>query len=517
MPRIAAAQLSHETNRFSAVRTGLDAFRASGLAFGQEILPAARGTNSSFGGFVAGAEEQGFELFPILSVWATPSGLVTREAFETLTGALIEGLRAVAPLDGVLLALHGAMVTEEYDDADGEILRRVRAAVGVETPVAVTLDLHANISEAMVTHTDLLIGYDTYPHVDMAERAREACALLPRLVRGEVRPMAALRKPPMLPTSQRMTTDRDPMRGLIARARKLEADPRVLNVTVTGGFPPADVAEAGFSVVVTTDGDADLATHLADELAAAAWAAREGFLGGVSSWAEAAEAVAEAQRGGGAEIGTTTDRPTAPLLLVDIGDNPWTGGPGDSAEIVRFLLAERVRGAAVALVADAEAAARCHAAGEGAKVELILGGKTDRLHGEPLPVRGFVRRLSDGRYVNQGPMMAGVAVDLGPSALLACLPPELADAAEDPGEAAVTVLVTSRAETPIDLNAFRVVGVEPTELRVIGLKGKGHFRAAFEPIASRVILVEGPGITGADLSRLPLSRVRRPIWPLDPV
>jgi microcystin degradation protein MlrC len=207
--------------------------------------------------------------------------------------------------------------------------------------------------------------------------------------------------------------------------------------------------------------------------------------------------------------------PSSPLVLVDIGDNPWTGGPGDGVEIVRFLLAERVRGAAVALVADPAAAAICHAAGVGGRVELSLGGKTDRLHGDPLPVRGFVRRLADGRYVNSGPMMAGVAVDLGPSALLACLPADLAEAAADPGEDAVAVLVTSRAETPIDLNAFRFVGVEPTALRVIGLKGKGHFRAAFEPIASRVVLVEGPGITGADLSRLPLSRVRRPIWPLD--
>jgi microcystin degradation protein MlrC len=489
------------------VRTDLAAFQARGLVFGEAAVAAARGTNTCFGGFVAGAAAQGFALVPILSVWATPSGPVTREAFEELTGRLVAGLCEAAPLDGVLLALHGAMVSEEHEDGDGEILRRVRAEVGPEVPVVATLDLHANVSAAMVAAADLLIGYDTYPHVDMAERAAEAAGLLARLVRREVVPTAALRKPLMLPTSQRMTTDRAPMRDLIARAHTMESDRRVLNVTIAGGFPPADVPEAGFSVLVTTDGEPVLAARLADELAAAAWEAREGFLGGVSTWAEAAEAIRA--------LPPVTPPPGGPLVLVDIGDNPWTGGPGDGTEIVRFLLRERVRGAAVALVADPAVAVTCRAVGEGARVAVDLGGKTDRLHGDPLPVRGFVRRLSDGRYVNDGPMMAGAPVVLGLSVLLACLPPGLEDADMDPGEDAVAVLVTSRAETPIDLNAFRFVGIEPTALRLIGLKGKGHFRAAFEPIAARVILVEGPGITGADLSRLPLTRVRRPIWPLD--
>jgi microcystin degradation protein MlrC len=290
------------------VRTDLAAFQARGLAFGEDAVEAARGTNTCFGGFVDGAAAQGFALVPILSVWATPSGLVTYAAFEELTQRLVAGLHQAMPLDGVLLALHGAMVSEEFDDADGEILRRVRAAVGPAVPVVATLDLHANVSAAMVAAADLLVGYDTYPHVDMAERAREAAGLLARLIRREVRPTPVLRQPPMLPTSQRMTTDREPMRGLIARSQAMESDPRVLNVSVAGGFPPADVPEAGLSILVATDGDPALAGRLADELAAAAWAAREGFLGGVSTWQEAAAAIgAEGRRGGGAG-------PTAPPL-----------------------------------------------------------------------------------------------------------------------------------------------------------------------------------------------------------
>jgi microcystin degradation protein MlrC len=384
-------------------------------------------------------------------------------------------------------------VSEKHRDADGEILRRVRGLVGSETPIVATLDLHANISEQMVGSADVLIGYDTYPHVDIAERAEEACGVLSRLMSGQLRTANALVKPPMLPTSQRMTTDRDPMATLLAEAREAERDSRVIDVTVAGGFPPADVPEAGLSVLVTTADDTALAHRIARRIAGLAWERREQFLGGVSSFDAAAAA-----------LRALPPDPGSPIVLVDIGDNPWTGGPGDSAELVRFLLDQDVEGAAVALVADPESVEQCKSAGLGSELPLSLGGKTDGLHGPPLACIARVELLSDGHYVNAGPMMAGVEVDLGPSAVIAIGPRDL------------RVLVTGRAETPIDLNVFRCHGLEPTSLRVIGLKGKGHFRAAFEPIAREVILVEGPGITGADLSRLPFRHVRRPIWPLHP-
>jgi microcystin degradation protein MlrC len=506
--RVAAAQIAHETNAFSSVKTDIEAFRASGLHLGQEAAAAALGTNTEFAGFVTGAAQQGFDLVPLMAVWATPSGLVTREAIDYLAGLLADGLRRVlaeGPLDGVLLALHGAMVTEIDDDGEGFLLQTVRDVVGPDTPVVATLDLHANISRRMVELADVLIGYDTYPHIDMAERGEEAAAVLGRLIRREIHPTSALRKPPMLPTSQRMTTGRMPMRALIERALMQEEDPRVINVTVAGGFPPADVEDAGFGILVTTDDDPELAAELANDLASEAWSLRDGFLGGVSSFEHAAELIRSLDSEEDVEMPVS-----GPLVLVDIGDNPWSGGPGDSAELVRFLFSQRVHGAAVALVRDPEVVWQAVAVGPGGTIVAALGGKTDRLHGDPLPVRGYVKLLSDGRYRNDGPMMAGLQVDLGPTAVLLCEP------AEGPPAPPVAVLVTTRAETPIDLNVFRCHGMEPTRHRVIGLKGKGHFRAAFEPIARRVVLVEGPGITGSDLSRLTFHKVRRPIWPLDP-
>jgi microcystin degradation protein MlrC len=487
--RIIAAELSHETNTFSSVPTDLAAFERAGIQRGAEIERHLAKTATPFAGFLDASVEHGFELVPLLAVWATPSGMVSGDALATLVDEIIAGIQAHAPYDGILLGLHGAMVSEIDPDGDGYILERIRHTVGPDTPVVATLDLHANISQRMVDFADILVGFDTYPHIDQRERGREAADLLLKMIAGEITPVAELAKPPMLPTSQNMPTNREPMNSIMAEAHGSEAHPAVLNVTVAGGFPPADVAEAGFGVIVTTNNDAALARRYADELARFAWNRREEFLGGVASWEEAIRALQAIERG--------------PLMLVDIGDNPWTGGPGDSSELLRFLLAHEVNDAALALIKDPESVEQCVAAGVGHKVELRLGGKTDRLHGDPMLLTAEVRMLSDGEYINAGPMHAGVRVKLGKTAVIVCN--------------GIEVLVTTHAETPIDLNIFRSHGIEPTKKRVIALKGKGHFRASFEPIAERVVLVEGPGITGADLSRLTFEHIRRPIWPLDDV
>jgi microcystin degradation protein MlrC len=483
---IAAAELSHETNTFSKVPTDLQAFQRCGLRRGAEIRPALRDSATSFAGFFDGADRHGYLLVPILAVWATPSGMVAADALQTLVDDLVAAISASRP-DGVLLALHGAMVSDLDDDGDGWVLERVRQTVGADVPIVATLDLHANISQRMVDNADVLIGYETYPHIDQRERANEASDVIVRLIRKEIKPTAVLVKPPMMPTSQRMTTNNEPMRSIMERAAEIKSRRGVLNVTVAGGFPPANTADTGLSVLVTTDNDPALAMSLARELADVAWQRRDQFLGGVASWDDAAEAI----RG----------KPDGPVVLVDIGDNPWTGGPGDSAELLRFLLAEGVRDASLASIVDPPAVQRCVAAGPGATVRLVLGGQVDGRHAQPLEVEGYVRLISDGRYRNHGPMHAGVEVHLGQTVVLVV--------------GGVEVLVTTYADTPIDLNVFRSHGIEPTTRQVIALKGKGHFRAAFEPIASRVVLVEGPGITGADLERLEFTKLTRPMWPID--
>jgi microcystin degradation protein MlrC len=311
--RILAATISHESNSFSTIPTDLSQFRQNRYFDRPETLVELAGSNTVWGGFLKASRELDLRLIPLLYASATPAGKVTREAFRVLLSMLTEGLERLGPGDGVLLDLHGAMVSEDCDDAEGHILAAVRRVVGSELPVIAVLDLHANISEAMHRGATVLIGYDTYPHTDMAERGEEAVKLLARTIRGEVKPVSVLIKPPMMPTSQNMATDRDPMRTLLTMARDAEQEPKILNVTVSGGFPPADVVDAGFSVVVTSDGDRDPARGTAESISRKAWELRTGFLGGAVSLEQAVQEATEAREG--------------PITVVDIADNPASGGP----------------------------------------------------------------------------------------------------------------------------------------------------------------------------------------------
>jgi microcystin degradation protein MlrC len=486
--KILAATISHESNSFSNVATDLDSFRKGRFYTAEEAALRLKDTNTVFGGFLDAARRHKFELVPLIYAAATPSGKVTRDCFRTLLDGLMAGLLKNGPGDGLLLGLHGAMVSEDCDDPEGEILTEVRRSVGAERPVVAVLDLHANVSETMRRGASVLIGYDTYPHVDMAARGEEAGRLIARLVKKEVRPVSVLIKPPLMPASQNMATKRDPMMSLMAMAHEAERDPRLLNVSVFGGFPPADVPDAGVSVVATADGDGALARRTAEMIASRAWRSRKGFLGGVVSLEKAVDEAMKEHEG--------------LITVVDIADNPDSGGPGDGPELVRVLVEKGARDCAFCSIADPEVVQKAVEAGVGNRLSASLGGKTDRLHGRPFFLRqAYVKTIADGKFMNRGPMMTGVAEDIGRTVHLVA--------------GGVSIIVAEKRLTPIDLEVFRMVGIEPTRLSIIGLKGKGHFRASFEPISSKIILAEGPGITGSDLGRLHFTKVRRPIFPLD--
>ncbi len=486
--KILASTIYHESNSFSNIVTDLNKFQEGRFFSADEAAAGLEGTNTVLGGFLGAARRHKFELVPLLYAAATPSGKVTREAFRTLLDGLIAGLKKHKQADGVLLDLHGAMVTEDCDDPEGEILTQVRCAVGAELPVVAVLDLHANISETMLREASLLIGYDTYPHVDMAARGEEAGDLLMRLMKKEASPVSVLIKPPMMPTSQNMATNRDPMKTLMAMAHEAERDPRLLSVSVFGGFPPADVAFAGMSVVTTADGDLDLAKRTAEEIALKAWELRRGFLGGAVSLEQAVERAMEEHEG--------------LMTVVDIADNPDSGGPGDGPELARVLVERGARNCAFCSISDPQVVRQAVEAGVGSRISGPLGGKTDNLHGRPFFLRdAYVKLICDGKFVNRGPMLTGVVENIGRTACLVA------------GE--VSIIVAEKRFTPIDLEVFRMVGIEPTRMSIIGLRGKGHFRASFEPISKEIILAEGPGITGSELGRLQFTRVRRPIFPLD--
>jgi len=488
--RIAIGGISHETNTFSTIKTDLALFERRGVHSAEALLLAFAGTKTIVGGFLDAARSEGFEAVPTMLAEAAPSGTVTAQAFDRLTELLLDGLRSAGQIDGVLLELHGAMVAENARDGDAEILRRVREVVG-SIPVVAVLDLHANISDGMVALADALVGYDTYPHIDMYERGVEAGGIISRMVNGGLRTARALRKPPLMPPLPKQCTSYEtPMRALIELAHQLEQRPGMVSVTVAAGFPYADVPEAGLAVLAISEGDQALADAVADEIAAVAWARRHAFLVQCTPVEDALEIAATAPAGA-----------SGPIVLADTADNPGAGAPCDGTILLRGLLERGVQNAALGALWDPAAVKAFQQAGVGETVTLELGGHVDDLHGAPLTVTGRVRLLTDGSFKNLGPMNTGAETRMGPTAVMAI--------------DGVDVIVTSNRVQALDAGMFRSQGIEPSRKRVLVLKSSVHYRGAFEPLASRVVEVDTPGLSNADLSRLPYQHVRRPIFPLD--
>jgi microcystin degradation protein MlrC len=494
-------QIEHETNTFSALPTGMSEFADASLHYGGAIVDDLAGTNTAVGGFLRVADAEGWDVVPTVAADATPGGAVTAEARETLLDEVIEGIERTDP-DGVLLALHGAMVSEgerdgekrrssdgrpPADDGDGYILDRVRDVVGPDVPVMASLDLHANVSARMATHADGLFGYDTYPHVDIGDTGETAARAMAATLRGDLDPEVIVERAPLLPPLPELRTETEPMASLLDAAAGIE-DVGVPDVSVFGGFAYADVDHAGFSVVGVADRSVaddvrDACRAIADE----AVDRRNEFDRDYTS-VDAAAAEAAAWDG------------DDPLLLADISDNPGGGSAQDGTALLAALLDAGVEDAALATIYDPAAVEAAVEAGVGETVSVSLGGRSGE-NGDPLDVTGRVRLLSDGNYRNRGPMSTGLAVSFGRTA---CLDIE-----------GVDVLVGSHRQQPYDPEAFRSQGITPERERVLVLKSTVHYRAGFEPLVGGVREVATPGLCSPALSAFDYEHVPRPIYPLD--
>ena len=496
--RIALAGIVHETNTFSATPTTLADFAANGLRRGLSLRELA-GTNTVIGGALAAADaDPDIELIPLVATSAIPAGLVAAEAFEAIVGEIVAGLERSRP-DAVALDLHGAMVSEAALDGDGEVAGRVRAAVGAGVPIVAVLDLHANVSERLVGETDALLPYRTYPHVDTADRGGRMVELLARAARGEVRLVSRMAKLPLISTGQRQFSRSEPTSSIQQAARSIEGRAGVLDVGVTFSFAFSDVPHVGMAALVTSDGDEALASAAATELASMIWDARAGFRSTLMPVEEAVHAAIE----------TAADPATrGPVVLADFGDNPGGGSACDGTALLWALLDLGAEDVAVAVIADPEVVAAAFAAGHGAALAVELGGKTDDLHGYPIPVSATVLNLTDGRFVYEGPMETGTPDTLGRTAVLRC---------RGRHGNAVDVIVCERRVQPLDRAIFRSQGIVPEERGILVVKSWVHFRGAFGPIASRIVEVDTPGLTSGELSRFAYTRVPRPLWPLDDV
>lgn len=490
--KIVSGGIQHETNTFATVPTTLSDFQRDSDC-GDELIGGARlrelyaGTGTIHGGYLDEASARGIELEPVLSVHAQPAGPVEQSGFDHMLGLLLSRIEAAGPFDGVALDLHGAMVTDDHEDAEGAIVAAVRDLVGPSMPVVVTLDLHANITSQLAADSDCLIGYDTYPHVDMNERGREAIGLLEAMIRGEVQPVQAFRQLPLMTMPPMQCTLREPMRGVIKELHALETDPGVVTATIAMGFPFADITDAGVTVLVTTNGDEELAEGRADELARRVWSLRDELQPKLTTIDEAMRFAREEANG--------------LVILADGSDNPGGGAPCDGTVALAAMVAADFQGGVVGVLFDPETAGRAHELGEGGEAEFRIGGKTDSFHGDPVVASARVKRLGDGKFTFAGPMKRGCPGDLGAMAVL-----ELGG---------VEVVVASRRMQLLDTEMLRIVGVDPSEKRLLVVKSAVHFRADVGPWAETIFDADTPGIHRPDFACFDYQRVRRPIYPLD--
>jgi microcystin degradation protein MlrC len=484
MARIAIGGFQHETNTFSSIPATFADFAAPdawpGLTRGDAMLEAVAGINLPAAGFVQEARALHHELVPLAWCAAQPSGPVTRDAYERVATLLLDDLRAHGAVDAVYLDLHGAMVAEHHDDADGEILRRVRNVVGPAVPVVASLDFHANISRQMAHIASALVSYRTYPHVDMADCGARAARVLHDLLRGAQVTHRLEQVDFLIPLTSQSTLAQ-PLQSLMVEAVQAERAP-VLSMCLAPGFPAADVADCGPSVYACgTDASVVSTTvqHLAAELRR-----REGeFALELFTVAQAVARVAGAAAPRG-----------RPVILADTQDNPGAGGNADTMSLIKALVASGTQRVLAGVICDPDAAARAHAAGAGATVDLRLGARTGTAGETPLESRFKVRALGDGRFTGTGPFYRGGRFELGPMALLET--------------AGVHVAVASRKQQAADQAMFRHLGVEPADYAVLALKSSVHFRADFGPMASSILVVEAPGPNLADPAKLPFSRLR---------
>ncbi|MCX7371655.1 MAG: M81 family metallopeptidase [Alphaproteobacteria bacterium] len=486
--RIAIGGFLHESHSFAPRPTGYREFIETGgfptLQWPETMLAALRGISVPAAGAIAEAEKAGATIAPLGWAFANPAGPVTREAFERIAGMILGALsRAMTPgahsragpIDGVYLDLHGAMVSDDFPDAEGELLRRVRAVIGPHIPLTASLDPHANMTRAMVDHADALVPFRTYPHVDMPAAGARAMALLLRRVAGEPAWPKAFRELDFLIPITSQCTMAEPMAGVMeARARLAEG---LAELGYCFGFPYCDFPGCGQAIAGFGPGAEAAVDALAAEIAS-----REGaFMGGVM---HAAEAVAEARR-----LAASANKP---VVIADTQDNPGGGGHGDTTGLLAELIAQGAQGAVLAIMNDDESAAACHAAGVGATLALNLGGRSD---GAPLAVTATVENLTDGRFTLTGPMGRGNPADLGPCALIRVAP-------------GVRAVVVSRKMQAHDQAVFTQMGVEPAAQRILAVKSSVHFRADFGPIAAAVLVAAAPGPVVADPATLPFTALR---------
>ncbi|HLW65922.1 MAG TPA: M81 family metallopeptidase [Gemmataceae bacterium] len=487
--RVGIIAFLHESNTFIQQPTSFENFKQDLLLRGEEVRQL-ESTHHEVGGFFAGLAEAGIEAVPLFAARSMPYGPVAAVVFDWMLAVIMRQLVDNEEfLDGLLVAVHGAMVAEGVDDADGFWLTKCRQTLGATKPIIGTLDPHGNLSERMVAATDALISYRTNPHLDQRERGQEAATLMARTLRGEVKPTQAAAFPPLIINIERQRTSDFPCRELHRVAEVHRRHPGVLATSVMLGFPYADVPEMGSALIVVTDNDRALAQQIVNSWAhRQLWSNRHQFVGHLIGISQALKSASELE---------------GPICLLDMGDNVGGGSPGDGTLLGHALLIANLKDSFVCLC-DPESVQQCFAAGIGKTPHLWAGGKNDKRHGPPLEGDFAVLNLCDGRFEETQVRHGGIrSFDQGPTAVVR-------------SRHGLTLLLNSRRVAPFSLCQLTSCGIQPEKFRILVAKGVHAPVAAYEPVCKHFIRVNTPGVTTADLSELYFKHRRQPMFPFEP-
>lgn len=490
MKTILIAEFRHETNRYCPGITDMEIYTQRNAVFGETaVRERFAGAKNEMTGFMDYfCERTDYRVVPVLAMNAAPGGVVDQKVWELVRDKLLEAIGKEDKVDGLLLCLHGAMVTQLYEDGEGELLEILRQRVGAEVPIIATLDLHANITEKMVCYADAFFPYDYYPHTDMYEAGLRAASCMDKTLAGELRPIMACKKLDMI--LPYMPTAFEVFAPFLARAQAMRCNGKIIDVTICHGFFASDIYEQGVTVLAVTDADASLAQSVANDLGAQIYEARKNLRRTFYSAEEAVDIAINSH--------------VYPVVLADVSDNPGSGGSTDATLLLRTMVEKDVHNAAVAVICDPETVMQAEVAGVGSYIQVQLGGKiAPEVTGGPIACSAYVKAITDGLFRNRDEMCQGLLVNFGKCALLQV--------------GGIQVIVSSFRTQPWDLEIYRHCGIRPQDMKVLMIKSAAHFRASFGTVAARILDVQTPALAPQNPEMLPLAHSRRPIYPLDDI